>query len=165
MGVFLWSSTKRRWPIPEDRADEAENTSGLASWEGFWLGAKMSPRSNEIVILVTVLALALVLAAVGWFRFFTLRLKVAYAEDQTRYFVEVLELSYESRTADEVRTDMRAVTNYYHSGSWQRKGSALDIIVERTRELVLDRIALELTNRIASELTNSPAKAGTEKLE
>ena len=95
-------------------------------------------------IVILVLALLAIGCLVQWFN---IRIRAAFAEEQTQYFEEALRKGASTTTQSEVDTLIEAVRIYYPSGSKQISGSHLDRMVERGR-----RLAIEQLQRRKSEL-------------
>lgn len=78
-------------------------------------------------------ALLLGACALGWWRYFAIRVRVSLAEEQTRYFQEAVERGIMVGSPQEVDGFIEAIERYYPSGSKQLTGSHLDVMVERAR--------------------------------
>ena len=87
---------------------------------------------KRVAIWTSVVLLAGCLCTV-WVRYIGLRIRVALAEEQTRYFQEAMEQAQQKQSLDEVAALIQGVRNYYPSGSKQKPGSLLDSMVERSR--------------------------------
>jgi hypothetical protein len=89
-------------------------------------------RTRLLIILM--LSLLGVTALAGWQKFLSIRVRVALAEEQTRYFSEACaEAARSGVSAARIRELMEGVVAYYPSGSKQVRGSHLDTLVERAR--------------------------------
>jgi hypothetical protein len=89
---------------------------------------------------VYIIAALALLAALGWWQFLDIRLHAALAEEQTRFFDEIVEQAIEHKTLPELAADMESIKIYYPSGSKQRVGSHLDRMVERSRNHALEKL-------------------------
>ena len=72
-------------------------------------------------------------ALLGWWNYSGIRIRVALAEEQTRFFEEALIEGLGKQSAREVREFAEAIRIYYPSGSKQKVGTHLDLVVERAR--------------------------------
>ena len=77
--------------------------------------------------------LSLIFGVGGWVKFLDLRIRVALAEEQTRYCEETLRQAGEQPSSVGVSDYIHAIELYYPSGTKQRVGSHVDLMVERAR--------------------------------
>jgi hypothetical protein len=102
-------------------------------------------------------ALLCIIAFLGWWKYLEYRIRGGMADDQTKYFSEVVLQAYDLKTIKEIEEHIEAIQLYYPSGGKQRVGSHLDRIVERARVGAIDQL------RRRAELLRSnaiPQKSG-----
>lgn len=92
-------------------------------------------KPMQKVIVVSLVALG----CVGWWKFLDLRMRAALAEEQIRYFSEVVEQAA-ADPGTNIQLYVEGINNYYPSGSKQKAGSQLDAIVERCRTKAMEEI-------------------------
>ena len=86
------------------------------------------------VALLLLAAVGIGVGLIGWWKFLDLRIRVALAEEQTRYFQEMIEQGSRRRRPAELDADIEGVRIYYPSGTKQKSGSHLNLMVERARD-------------------------------
>ena len=80
------------------------------------------------------------IGTLGWWRQSVIYLQVALAEEQTRFFQEAQVEGLARRTPKEAREFMEAIRIYYPSGSKQKTGTRLDMVVERARSNAISQL-------------------------
>jgi hypothetical protein len=105
------------------------------------------------LFLISVIVL---LGLCGWSKWLLLRVHIASAEEQTSYFEESLRLGLNQQDPAQVEDYVRAIRNYYPSGTKQAKGTHIDRMVERTRAMSIQE--LEMFGASIRAATNSRVK-------
>jgi hypothetical protein len=100
---------------------------------------------------IIVIVLLAITACVGWGKYLDLRIRTALAEEQTKFFAEILEQPGRRKVAGNIASDIEAIKTYYPSGSKQRTGSHLDRMVERACSQAIKTLEEE-TIRLKAEL-------------
>ncbi len=80
------------------------------------------------------------IGVLGWWGYSVIYLHVALAEEQTRFFQEAQVEGLARRTPKEAREFMEAIRIYYPSGSKQKTGTRLDLVVERARSNAISQL-------------------------
>jgi hypothetical protein len=83
------------------------------------------------------------------------RMRVRFADDQTRIFAEVRSKALTSDHAGAVEC-LKYVVNYYPKGTKQIPGSPLDQTVERARVRAIEEIIAHLRTSTGSDLGSTP---------
>lgn len=84
-----------------------------------------------------------------------LKIQVAFASEQTQIF-EAMRVKSETSDVEEAASCLRYVVYYYPSGTKQKTGSQLDLIVERERALVVKDIIADLRVKTGKDLGDDP---------
>ena len=96
-------------------------------------------RTRRAVLSLSTTVVALVLIAGLWFaKWGVLRVRVAFAEEETMMFEECLRKARQCTTPETIAGYLQAAIVYYPSGSKQIVGSHLDRMVERSRRQVIE---------------------------
>ena len=83
-------------------------------------------------MLSSLCVVSLAVAAFGWWQYVPLRLRVAFADDQTQIFDAMRSQALAGDAAEAARC-LRYVVAYYPTGTKQVPASSLNRIVERSR--------------------------------
>ena len=86
----------------------------------------------------------------GWISYLRLYAHVSLAEEQTLYFEESIQQAVLQRNPEKVTEYIDGIKTYYASGTKQRIGSHLDLMVERSRAL-----SIAFLEHFRSSLTNT----------
>ena len=105
------------------------------------------PAPIKITLWIGTIAGVVVFASIGWCAYLSLRVRVALAEEQTRYFEEAVQAANQQGSVGELASFVNAITNYYPSGTRQRACSHLDLMVERARSNAIERIVQQGARR------------------
>jgi hypothetical protein len=89
--------------------------------------------TNVSVALTVALLISVVFLSIGWAKYLTLHVRVALAEEQTRYFDECVQHALQNGTPQDISEYIAAIKIYYPSGSKQPTGTHVDLMVERAR--------------------------------
>jgi hypothetical protein len=112
-------------------------------------------RRGKIVMWTLVVVVCCCCAFLG-VEYLLLKLDVAFARGQVATF-EAMKLSAEATTdARKMAEILEYVVNYYPSGTKQRKGSALDSVVEMARSNTTTFIIVRLRATTAKDLGGDP---------
>jgi hypothetical protein len=79
-------------------------------------------------------------ALLGWWRYLEIRMHAALAEEQTLFFEESLGEGLKRQNAAEVLKFIDAIRIYYPTGSKQKAGTHLDLMVERARSNAISQL-------------------------
>jgi hypothetical protein len=116
----------------------------------------MSTPAYKRLTIVLCITLVVLTGALLW-NYGSLKLRVAFASEQTQIFEEMRTKALQSDPAGAAGC-LEYVAGYYPSGSKQDSGSRLDRIVERERALTERDIIAYLRTRTGEDLgTNSEA--------
>jgi hypothetical protein len=110
-------------------------------------GARGISRTGTIAVVAAVLlAICLVFSLVADA---VRELRVKFARDQVETFDLMVSKAGDSLDGREIENMRRSVETYYPSGTKQRSGSDLDVIVEHARRCALERIDAQLSSMAA----------------
>lgn len=112
-------------------------------------------RNRIIGVLLVAILLLIGVGALETWGYFRLHLEAAFAEEQTRVFDEARTKALESDAAGAAGL-LEYVVIYYPSGSKQRTGSHLDLVVERHRDIVIQDIIRHLREKTGEDLGDKP---------
>lgn len=84
-----------------------------------------------------------------------LKIQVAFASEQTQIF-EAMRVKAETNDAEEAASCLNYVVYYYPSGTKQKTGSQLDLIVERERVSAVKDIIADLRIKTGNDLGDNP---------
>jgi hypothetical protein len=99
--------------------------------------------SSRVILLIVSIATFVFLGVggvVGWVKYLHLRVRVAVAEQQTRYFQDFVEEAAQASTPEEVLHHIAITESYSPSLIKVKEGSNLDRIVDRTRWLAISNM-------------------------
>jgi len=114
------------------------------------------PGYKRLAIALGVLAVALlVLSGYLFWSYGWLKVRVAFASEQTQIFEEMRTRALQSEAAGAAGC-LEYVVGYYPSGSKQETGSRLDRMVERERGLAVRDIVAYLRTKTNEDLGASP---------
>jgi hypothetical protein len=99
---------------------------------------------------------ALVAVLIGSCGYFYLHVQIAFADEQTMIFDEMREKAIQSTSPSDIAKALDYVVAYYPSGTKQRVGSKLDLVVERHRTAVVRDIVARLRSITGRDLGADP---------
>jgi hypothetical protein len=115
-----------------------------------------SSIQNRLTIALMILCIGMLgTSGLLFWNYGMLKIRVAFASEQTRIFDEMRTKALQSTTAEAVGC-LDYVVNYYPSGSKQETGSRLDRMVERERARAEQDIIAYLRTNSAEDLGTSP---------
>jgi hypothetical protein len=91
----------------------------------------------------------------GWRAYLLQRMRVSFADDQTRIFADMRSKALVSGHPEAARC-LQYVVSYYPTGTKQTPGSPLDQTVERARVRATADIIAHLRSSTGSDLGSSP---------
>jgi hypothetical protein len=114
------------------------------------------PGYKRVTIVLGVVCVGLVVLS-GWlfWSYGWLKVRVAFASEQTQIFDEMRTRALQSDAA-EAASCLEYVVGYYPSGSKQETGSRLDRMVERERTLAARDIIAHLRTKTGEDLGATP---------
>jgi hypothetical protein len=117
----------------------------------------MTTTGHRRLVAALAVTVGLLTLAVGWliWSLGVLRLRVAFAEDQTAIFEEMREKAQRAGPKEAAEC-LAYVVHYYASGSKQETGSRLDQIVERARARAIADIIAHLRAKTGEDLGSQP---------
>jgi hypothetical protein len=100
---------------------------------------------------------ALLLVACAWLRWelAVLRIRIAFADEQTEIIAEMRRRALSAEAGEAARC-LRYAAHYYPSGTKQERGSSLDRIVERQRSQAIEDIIAHLRTKTGRDLGVDP---------
>ena len=114
-----------------------------------------SRRKYVIPILFSLAASLLTAAAILWWLYFPLFLRVTFADEQTHIFEEMRSQALAGDTTNAAQR-LEYVVGYYPSGTKQQQASFLDRVVERSRARATTDIIAHLRSTTGSDLGPAP---------
>lgn len=95
------------------------------------------------------------MCCVGWFNYIVLHARACLASDQTSYFAEMVEIAVQKAATPKALDEyIEGVKNYYPSGTKQKVGSPLDVIVERARSQAVSQLDRQKATLMIRESPN-----------
>jgi hypothetical protein len=95
-------------------------------------------------------------SAILTFQYLEQYLQVCFAEEQIKIFFRLKKDIYSSEKNAEIALKLAYLVDYYPSGTKQKKGSRLDILVENTRKNVIEDILAFLKNKTGKNFGANP---------
>ena len=108
---------------------------------------------SSLAVAVTLLA---VLCCWLFWKHAWLVIEVAFATEQTEIFDDMRAKSLAASNPAEIAGYLEYAVRYYPSGTKQRQGSQLDLIVERYRSSVVQDIIAQLRSKTGHDFGNDP---------
>jgi len=130
---------------------------------------KSYQRLTAILIAILIVLVSLLVLLFGWLvcRCGWQSIEIGFADEQTGIFEDMTTQALQSNTRQAVDC-LQYVVEYYPSGTKQRTGSHLDLIVERQRRQAIREIIAYLRKKTGEDLGSAPEdwikKFGTNSL-
>jgi len=94
----------------------------------------------------------------GWTLFLDAKIHLYFAHGQLNVFEDLWDEAKANPTPERRKEILRALRDFYPSGTMQRKGSTIDLLVETARKAIETNMVLSAVGKGTSDLKNEEKK-------